>query len=351
MNTDTSADSGGGTAIDRRGFLGMATAAAAAALHAPAVAATGHPSGAAKLALVTDGLQFPEGPMAMADGSIVVVEMRRRTLTRIDPQGRHEIIAELGGGPNGAAIGPDGAAYVANNGGAWGWAEGDSNMPGPPPAVYEGGSIQRVDLRAGRYTTLYDHCDGKPLNSPNDLVFDGKGGFWFTCYGQTDNEVRRLGGLYYARADGSDIKRWRSAQISPNGVALSPDGRTVYMADCMLGRLYAFDLTATGALPPEVPNSPLAPGRVIATLPGYQWLDSMKVEASGRVCVATLFNGGITVFERSGRYYHVPSPDPVTTNLVFGGADMRDVWITASSSGRLYRRRWPRPGLRLAHYA
>jgi gluconolactonase len=336
------------TGVDRRTFLGLATAAAATIAQRPVAAA---PAGPRDLEIVTDGLKFPEGPMAMADGSVIVVEMRARTLTRIDRQGRHEIIAELGGGPNGAAIGPDGAAYIANNGGAWGWTEGVTNMPGPPPAVYNGGSIQRVDLRSGRYTTLYDHCDGKPLNSPNDLVFDGKGGFWFTCYGQTDNEIRRLGGLYYARVDGSRITRWRSAQISPNGVALAPDGRTLYMADCMLGRLYAFDLLDTGVMAPEVPNSPVAQGRVIATMPGYQWLDSMKVEADGRVCVATLFNGGITIFEKNGRYRHVPMPDPVTTNLVFGGADMRDVWITGSSSGILYKRRWPRPGLKLAYYA
>ena len=334
--------------IDRRLFLGLAAAAATTTAGRSAAAVSAATAG---LEVVAEGLKFPEGPMAMSDGSIVLVEMRARTLTRIDARGKREVIAELGGGPNGAAIGPDGAAYVANNGGAWGWAEGDSNMPGPPPAVYNGGSIQRVDLRTGHFITLYDGCDGKPLNSPNDLVFDGHGGFWFTCYGQSDGENRRLGGLYYARADGSKITRWRSAQISPNGVALSPDGRTVYMADCMLGRLYAFDLSTPGVMAPEVPNSPLAPGRVVATMPGYQWLDSMKVEASGRVCVATLFNGGITVFEKNGRYRHLPMPDAVTTNLCFGGADMRDVWITGSSSGTLYRRRWPRPGLRLAYYA
>src|SRR5437868_4557898 len=68
---------------------------------------------------ITDGLQFPEGPVVMADGSIVLVEIRRGTLTRVLPDGRHEIVAHLGGGPNGAAVGPDGAMYVCNNGGAW----------------------------------------------------------------------------------------------------------------------------------------------------------------------------------------------------------------------------------------
>jgi len=208
----------------------------------------------------------------------------------VTSDGKRSTVAELGGGPNGAAIGPDGAAYVCNNGLAWTWQDGELNMPNGPPADYRGGSIQRVDLATGRFTTLYEHCDGKPLNAPNDLVFDRQGGFWFTCLGQSDGEVRRLGALYYARADGSKIIRWRSDLFSPNGVGLSPDERTVYMADCNVGRLYAFDLTAPGVMA-ESSGPPTAPGRVVCTLPGYQWLDSLAVEASGRICVGTLWNG------------------------------------------------------------
>ncbi len=174
---------------------------------------------------ITDGLQFPEGPVAMADGSILLVEIRRGTLTRVLPNGSHEIIAQLGGGPNGAAIGPDGAMYVCNNGGAWEWEPGDISMPAGPPPEYAGGSIQRVDLRSGKFSTLYDSCDGKPFNSPNDIVFDSTGGFWFTALGYFDGENRRLGAVYYARPDGSKITRWRagaSGVVSPNGVGLSP---------------------------------------------------------------------------------------------------------------------------------
>ena len=293
---------------------------------------------------IASGLQFPEGPIAMADGSVVLVEIRRRTLTRVSPQGVRTTIAELGGGPNGAAIGPDGAAYVCNNGGAWLWQEGATHLPDGPPQSYGGGSIQRVDLASGRFSTLYDSCQGKPLNSPNDIVFDSTGGFWFTCLGYSDGENRRLGAVYYARPDGSHIVRCRQELISPNGIGLSADERKLYMADCMVGRLYEFEVTAPGVLAP--PTS-LAPGRVVCTLPGFQWLDSLAVEADGRICVATLWNGGITVFEPHGRYEHVPFPDPVTTNLCFGGADMRDAWVTCSSTGRLFQCRWPRPGLRL----
>jgi gluconolactonase len=277
----------------------------------------------------------------------VLVEIRRGTLTRVLPDGRHEIIAQLGGGPNGAAVGPDGAMYVCNNGGAWEWEAGELSLPAGPVPEYRGGSIQRVDLRTGAFTTLYDSCDGKPLNSPNDIVFDSTGGFWFTTLGYFDGENRRLGAVYYARPDGSKVIRWRSGAngvISPNGVGLSPDERKLYVADCMMGRLYEFDIPTPGVMRSQ---DSMAPGRVVCTLPGFQWLDSLAVEASGRICVATLWNGGVTTFEPSGAYEHLAFPDPVTTNICFGGPDMRDAWITCSSTGRLFKVRWPRPGLKL----
>jgi gluconolactonase len=284
----------------------------------------------------------------MPDGSVLVVEIQRKTLTRVYPDGRLEIVAQLGGGPNGAAIGPDGAAYVVNNGGAFTFPEhwkeeGKLGLP----EHYEGGFIQRIDLATGAVSVLYDSCEGKPLNAPNDIVFDAHGGFWFTCFGYSDGETRRLGGIYYAKADGSQIIRWRSEQISPNGIGLSPDGKTVYWADSILQRLWAMDLTAPGV---PVPDQGHMAGRVVVNLPEMQWFDSLAVEADGRVCTATLFNGGITVIDpASGAYEHVPVGDPITTNICFGGADMRDAWITGSASGTLYKCRWPRAGLKLHH--
>jgi sugar lactone lactonase YvrE len=70
----------------------------------------------ANLRTVVTGLFFPEGPIALTDGSVLVVEIARSTLTRVDPDGETSVVAECGGGPNGAAIGPDGAVYVCNNG-------------------------------------------------------------------------------------------------------------------------------------------------------------------------------------------------------------------------------------------
>src|SRR5437762_8834152 len=95
---------------------------------------------------ITSGLQFPEGPVALDDGSVLVVEIKRGTLTRVAPDGRHTIVAETGGGPNGAAIGPDGLVYVCNNGGFQCHEVGGLLVPGTHAHDYAGGRIQRVDL-------------------------------------------------------------------------------------------------------------------------------------------------------------------------------------------------------------
>jgi gluconolactonase len=302
------------------------------------------------LQVVAEGLQFPEGPVAMRDGSVVLVEIRRGTLSRVLPSGRIEVIAELGGGPNGAAVGPDGAMYVCNNGGFnWLTRTDGSIVPHGIAPDYTGGSIQRVDLKTGRFETLYAECEGRGLRGPNDIVFDSTGGFWFSDLGKADDERIDLGFLYYARADGSMIVKARSGMMTPNGVGLSPDGATLYVAETRTSRLWPFEIAGPGKL--KQAQDRFAPQRVLGPLPGYQLLDSLAVEAGGKVCVATLLNGGITVFDPAGGVEHVPMPDPLTTNICFGGPDMCDAWITGSTTGRLLKVRWPRPGLRLAYEA
>ena len=295
--------------------------------------------------LVAEGFEFPEGPIAMADGSVILTEIKGQRLTRVTPDGRKTTVVETGGGPNGAAIGPDGAIWITNNGGSFEWLDqGGMTIPGPTPASHAGGMLQRFDLATGKLTTVYDSCDGRRLIGPNDLVFDRGGGVWFTDHGCGTPEGRKFGALYYAKTDGSHISRQRDHIISPNGVGLSPDEKTVYVADTQLARLWAFDVEQPGVL---APAPGFAPGRVVKNLDGFSYLDSLAVEASGKVCVATIINGGITVFDPDGSTEHVPVPDLVCTNICFGGADMMDAWITASATGRLYKARWPRPGLKL----
>ena len=192
----------------------------------------------------------------MPDGSIVLVEMFGQRLTRVRPDGSKDTIAEIPGGPNGAAVGPDGAFYVCNNGGSFKLVDlGGLMLPGGfNREGYTRGSIQRVDPHDGTVTDLYTECDGHALRSPNDLVMDGHGGFWFTDHGIRDATGRTadLTGIYYAHADGSGITEVVFPTDSPNGIGLSPDTDT-----SVLGR----DAHRAGALPDDhVAGRGAAPG-------------------------------------------------------------------------------------------
>lgn len=93
------------------------------------------------------GLKFPEGPISMNDGSIILVEIARGTLSKINISGETEVIANLGGGPNGAAIGPDGYCYVCNNGGfEWEISNNKFMRPILESKSYSGGKIQKSIL-------------------------------------------------------------------------------------------------------------------------------------------------------------------------------------------------------------
>jgi len=274
--------------------------------------------------LVADGLAFPEGPVVMADGSVIVVEIGGGRITRCW-SGRTETVATPGGGPNGAAIGPDGALYVCNNGGLpW--------LGRPEP-----GRVERIDLSTGKVERLFDRCGDDPLSAPNDLVFDAEGNLWFSDLGKRRKRSSDVSALYCARPDGSAIVRIHDQAMSYNGVGLSPDGSTIYVADTFQARLYAFDRRVE----PQTP-------RFVATVPGPLGLDSLAVTAAGTVCVATIERGGIASVFPDGRVAHLPIDERYVTNIAFGGPDMCDVWITLSSTGRLVRTRWAEPGLKLA---
>lgn len=299
--------------------------------------------------VLATGLQFPEGPVAMPDGSIILVEIARGTLSRVTPAGTVEIVATLGGGPNSAAFGPGGKIYVPNNGGFRFHRENGTFRPVAQADDYSGGRIEVVDPATGKFERLYDRVNGRGLSGPNDLVFDDAGGFWFSDLGKVRGRDRDHGGVYWARADGSEIREVIYPVLSANGIGLSPDGRTLYVAETESARLWAWDVVAPGEvrkLPWPSPHG----GRLVGSAAVYQRFDSLKVAQSGRICVATLINGGITeVAPESGIVKHHPLPDPMVTNLCFGGADRRTVFVTLSHEGRLVAIDWHEPGLKLHH--
>ena len=299
---------------------------------------------------VAKGLRFPEGPVAMADGSVLLVEIERATLSRVDQQGRIEVVAHTGGGPNGAALGPDGICYLCNNGGfRWHYDADGSMRPAGRADEYSGGRIERVDLSTGKIELLYSECDGVPLKGPNDIVFDGKRGFWFSDLGKVYGRQMDRGAVYYARTDGSLIREAVFPITTPNGVGLSPDGNLLYVAETETSRLWSFRIIGEGELDKLPWPSPHG-GKLVAGLPGYQRFDSMAIEKDGNICVATLMRGGVTVISPAGQVleFH-EAPEYYCTNLAFGGVGMRKAYVTLSGHGHLLEVEWPRPGLRL-HY-
>lgn len=299
--------------------------------------------------ILATGLRFPEGPVAMADGSIALVEIARRRVSRVGADGTVTAIATPGGGPNGLAIGPGGAFYCCNNGG-FGWIDdGKILRTGYQPEDYSGGRIERIDPASGAVSLLYDSCDGHKLRGPNDLIFDAQGGFYFTDLGKNRPRERDHGGVYYARADGSRIVEVAHPVLTPNGIGLSPDGRTLYVAETETSRLWAFDIEEPGKVAKQPWPSPHG-GRLVVGLPGYQRFDSLAVTKAGNICVATLVSGAITTVSPGGDVLsQVKLPDPMTTNLCFGGPDLRTAYVTLSGTGRLAVLDWPEPGLKLAH--
>lgn len=291
------------------------------------------------------GLHFPEGPVVLPDGDLLVVEIVSGWITRVKPTGTLERLIRVGGGPNGLAVGPDGRGYVCNNGGMPASAAAELGFTlGETPSSRITPCIQAVDFAAGTVETLYEACDGWALQAPNDLVFDAHGGFYFTDFGARGRRTRTRGRVLYAQADGSAINEVIGPIDEPNGIGLSPDGATLYVAQTESARLWAFKLNGPGVA--RTGHGPGLGGRLLFVCPDLRWFDSLAVEAGGNICVGTLLQGAITVVSPDGGLVEqIPLDDPMPTNLCFGGDDGRTAYVTCSSSGTIREIAWPRPGL------
>jgi gluconolactonase len=295
--------------------------------------------------ILAKGLGFPEGPVAMPDGSVILTEINGGHVTRVGTDGSVTRLGTSSGGPNGLARGPDGMLYLCDNGGSR-YVPGKFMGMGPADD-YDGGCVARVDPATGARTVLYREVNGRKLSAPNDIVFDKQGGFWFTDMGKRYATHRDHGGLYYALPDGSSIRQVAYPILSANGIGLSPDEKTVYVADCETATLWAFDVEAPGVVRKHPFPSPHG-GRCVGGLAGFCRFDSLAVEASGNIAVATLVTGVITVFAPDGRVVReVAMPDTHPTNLCFGGPDMKTATITLSGNGELAAMPWAEPGLKL----
>jgi gluconolactonase len=208
---------------------------------------------------------------------------------------------------------------VCNSGG-FVWHEVDGKFSaGHKSADYSSGSIQRVRLETGEFSTLYTQCADRLMSGPNDIVFDRGGNFWFSDFGPSDENHKDHGSVYYAKSDGSQIRRSsRSKGCSARRMESGCQMKSARYS-CRTPSLRAYGLSIW-----RVPGNP-----------------------AGNVCLATVFNGGITLIREGGEQRHIPFPDSIVTNICFGGEDMRTAWVTGSDQGLLFRCRWPTAGQRL----
>ena len=296
---------------------------------------------------ITSGLRFPEGPIALPNGNVLLVEIEAGRLTQVEPSGTQTIIANLAGGPNGAAIGPDGRCYICNNGGIPFFQKGDLILPGLSKSNTPHGWIEAVDLKTGMAETLYQSCNERPLIGPNDIVFDAVGGFWFTDHGHTRRNDRDRGGVFYATIDGSSIKEVLAPLDGPNGIGISPDGSELYVAETLTGRIWAFEIGNPGEIVRTNGPVPWQKGRLVASPEGYHLFDSLAVDNDGSICVGSI-PGAIDIFSPNGLHLNsISLPDTFPTNICFGGPKLDVAFITLSSTGKLISMEWPSGGLPL----
>jgi len=318
--------------VTRRGLLAGALALAVA------------PARAAGPKVVASDLFFPEGPCVTGSGDLLFVEIGAKRLRRLSSDGHLSTVAELGGGPNGCAIGPDGAAYIANNGGLSFRREADGRIAlTGVPADYASGSIQRVDLKTGAVKTLYTQCNGHRLNGPNDIVFDSHGDFWFTDTGKIRPRDRDNGGLYWGKADGSEIREVAFPLNAPNGIALGADRTSLYVALQDKRQIAAYSIVAPGALD-AMGTTPRA--KVFAAPSGPFSIDNIAIEEGSGIVAAAVGYGGLAVLAPDGSLREmVKLDDPVVTAMAFGGPDRKTLFVTLSTTGRIVALDWPRAGL------
>jgi gluconolactonase len=250
---------------------------------------------------LASGLGFPEGPVVMPDGAIVICDGNTGELLRWDGD-RMGTFATTGGSPWGAVLGSDGAIYVTQGGNVPG--SGDfSAVPG----------IQRVTAD-GAVEQLASSIAGHPLAGPNDLAFGPDGRLWFTDSGTEGDDrypERQPGRLYALDATGGGEMLLERPQVYPNGIAFDAQGR-LYWTESMGHRVCRLeDGKAT----------------TFAQLSDGHVPDGMAFAADGRAFVCTTISGGLTVLSPEGEVLEEITIDECATNCIFDGPAL---YVTAT---------------------
>ncbi len=262
------------------------------------------------------GLKFPEGPTLSADGqTLYAVNVQSSAISRLALKTKALLYAWVtlpeGGRGNGMTLGPDGALYVADVGRKL---------------------IARISLPGGAVTTVVDRAPGgAAFRGPNDLIFGKQGGIYFTDPdGSWDTPV---GAVYHVAPKTHVVSLVADAMQFPNGLVLSADGKTLFVAESPLHRITAIDITPNGIVPP---------GRkhifcVTGTVGGG---DGMRLGRDGYLYAAIYGEGVIAKISMAGEVVHRYDVQvgKHCTNLCFA-SDGRSLYVTETDSNTVIKLR------------
>jgi len=266
---------------------------------------------------VASGCAFTEGPAADAQGNVFFSDCPNNRIMVYTPGGETRVWKEGTRGANGMLFDGLGRLVTCNS-----------------QLAPDGRSVTRYE-RDGRVTVLAESYQGRRLNSPNDLAIDGQGRIYFTdprCGAAEDREQDRMA-VYRIERSGVLARVISDVEV-PNGILVTPDGRTLYVADNNPApngarTLVAYDVVPDGAVRRRQVLTDFRPGRGI---------DGMALDVRGNI-YATAGEGaksGVYVVTPKGRVRaFLPTPE-TATNCTWGGPDLQTLYIT-TIGGHLFR--------------
>ena len=262
---------------------------------------------------VGGGFTFTECPVWLpSKGVLLFTDVGADTIHQLQPPATITVFRISTGRANGLGLDPQGGLIAS---------EGDNRR------------VSRT-LVDGTVVTVADRWQGKRLNSPNDNITRRDGTVYFTDppYGLPDGQARELDFQGVFRVDPTGTLHLESRQFNrPNGVALSPDEKTLYVDDTADNLVRKFPVRPDGSLGPSTIFVPSTGGGG----------DGIAIDDAGNVYVAT--DGGVKVYRPSGAPWGVIAVPEVPSNCTFGGPDRKTLYITAKTS--LYRVALKIPGL------
>lgn len=301
--------------------------------------------------VLADGLAFPEGPVALPDGSVAVVEMAADRVTVVAPDGTRRHLA-CPGGPNGMALlagstggtgrtdgaDPPSVMVCVNGGLGFGTSEDGRVLPGLAQDPAARGGLVQLSLATGRISPLVPPGPDSPVSGPNDLVVGVPGtpsgtGVWFTDLGRRFASHQEHGGVWWCGWDGGVTSAAYPRFGRPNGIALSSDGTTLYVTESQSAELWAWEVLGPGRL---------GAARLVHRFPHPARLDGRTALPSGDLLVATLVIGQLTTLTPEGGVVTTTDVgDPFVTNVCLADPLGQEVLVTLGSTGRLLRMQTP----------